>query len=178
MTSGLTVKDVRYLERMKLFADKTRTDRTFEVGDHVYLKLQPYRQSSIAARRNFKFSTRYYGPFTILDKIGHVAHKLDLPIQSKIHHVLHVSQLKKKIGASATTIPILPLVDDEGEIVFMLVATLDFKQLTHRDIAADLFLKNIVKYLGFPHDIVSDRDSQFTGRFWTALFGLLGSELI
>ena len=34
-----------------------------------------------------------------------------------------------------------------------------------------------MKYFGLPEDIVSDRDSRFTGRFWTVLFGLLGSQL-
>ena len=32
-----------------------------------------------------------------------------------------------------------------------------------------LFLKYIVKYWGVPRNIVSDRDSRFTGRFWTKL---------
>ena len=36
--------------RMKFFADKKRTEREFLVGDWVYLKLQPYRQTSIALR--------------------------------------------------------------------------------------------------------------------------------
>lgn len=43
--------------------------------------------------------------------------------------------------------------------------------------AAELFLRHVVKFFGVPEDIVSDRDARFTGRFWTALFGLLGSEL-
>ena len=34
--------------RMKQFADKHRTERVFAVGDWVYLKLQPYRQTSVA----------------------------------------------------------------------------------------------------------------------------------
>ena len=34
-------------ERMKWFADKKRVDRSFKVGDWVYLKLQPYKQPSV-----------------------------------------------------------------------------------------------------------------------------------
>ncbi|XP_026443721.1 uncharacterized protein LOC113343815 [Papaver somniferum] len=34
-------------ERMKFYADNKRTNKTFEVGDHVYLKLRPYRQASL-----------------------------------------------------------------------------------------------------------------------------------
>ncbi|KAK8590647.1 hypothetical protein V6N13_057538 [Hibiscus sabdariffa] len=43
--------------------------------------------------------------------------------------------------------------------------------------AARLFLKHVVKYWGVPKTIVSDRDTRFTGRFWTELFKLLGSDL-
>ena len=43
--------------------------------------------------------------------------------------------------------------------------------------AAKLFLRNIVKLWGVPESIVSDRDPRFTGRFWTELFKLLGSDL-
>ena len=43
--------------------------------------------------------------------------------------------------------------------------------------ASRLFLKNVVKYWGVPQSIVSDRDGHFTGKFWTKLFKLLGSDL-
>ena len=45
------------------------------------------------------------------------------------------------------------------------------------EVATDLFNKNVVKYFRLLEDIVSDRDSRFTGQFWTVLFGLMGSEL-
>ena len=40
-----------------------------------------------------------------------------------------------------------------------------------------LFFSNVVKHFGLPKDIVSDRDTRFTGLFWVELFKLLGSEL-
>ncbi len=43
--------------------------------------------------------------------------------------------------------------------------------------AARLFIRHVVKYWGVPRSIISDRDPRFTGRFWTELFNLLGSEL-
>ncbi|KAE8715253.1 Detected protein of unknown function [Hibiscus syriacus] len=43
--------------------------------------------------------------------------------------------------------------------------------------AARLFLKHVVKYWGMPKTIISDRDTRFTGRFWTELFKLMGSSL-
>nr|XP_027071578.1 uncharacterized protein LOC113696351 [Coffea arabica] len=65
--------------RMKQLADKRRTDRNFEEGDWVYLKLQPYRQTSVAFRRSLKLSARYYGPYQVEQKVGSVAYRLKLP---------------------------------------------------------------------------------------------------
>ena len=45
------------------------------------------------------------------------------------------------------------------------------------EVATNLFYRNVVKYFGFPEDIVSDRNSCFTSRFWTVLFRLLSSQL-
>ena len=67
------------------------------MGDHVYLKLQPYVQSSVALRSNQKPAYRFFGPFKIVAHIGLVAYKLDLPPHCKIHLVVHVSQLKKHV---------------------------------------------------------------------------------
>ncbi|KAE8689123.1 hypothetical protein F3Y22_tig00110943pilonHSYRG00133 [Hibiscus syriacus] len=43
--------------------------------------------------------------------------------------------------------------------------------------ATRLFLKHVVKYWGMLKTIISDRDTRFTGRFWTELFKLMGSSL-
>lgn len=44
------------------------------------------------------------------------------------------------------------------------------------DVAVELFHKHYVKYFGVPKDIISNRNTMFTGRFWTMLFKL-SSEL-
>ena len=76
---------------MKQQADRNCSDRSFKVGDLVYVKLQPYRQTTIANRQCLKLSTRYFGPYAVLAKVGLVAYKLDLPSAFKVHHVFHVS---------------------------------------------------------------------------------------
>lgn len=45
------------------------------------------------------------------------------------------------------------------------------------DVATNLFYKNVVKYFSLPRDIISDRDTRFTGQFWTALFNMMGTKL-
>lgn len=64
---------------MKHQADKNRTKREFQVGDLVYLKLQPHVQSSVAFWSNHKLSYRLYGPFKITAHVGQVAYRLWLP---------------------------------------------------------------------------------------------------
>jgi len=96
----LTDNLIKAIDRMKKMADMHRTKRNFKEGDWVFLRLQPYRQISVAGRSPHKLSPVFYGPYKVLQKIGQVAHKLDLPIESRIHLVFHVSQLKKKLGTS------------------------------------------------------------------------------
>ncbi|XP_026452036.1 uncharacterized protein LOC113352431 [Papaver somniferum] len=105
----LKVTRHKSMERMKFFADQTITGRVFAVGDKVYLKLQPYRQTSVALRRNLKLPAKYYGPFTIVQRIGATAYKLQLPVESRIHPVFHVSQLNQHIGATHSPSPSLPV---------------------------------------------------------------------
>ncbi|KAL2459971.1 Uncharacterized protein Adt_43394 [Abeliophyllum distichum] len=94
--------------RMNHYADKRRTEREFQEGERVYLKLHPYQQQSVIGRLNHKISPSYYGPYQIERKVGAVAYKLILPVGSKIHSTFHVSLLKKKIGDRTVVIQQLP----------------------------------------------------------------------
>ncbi|GAA0158054.1 hypothetical protein LIER_15176 [Lithospermum erythrorhizon] len=112
-------------ERMKRFAEHSRTDRTFEVGDQVYLKLQPYRQNSVAFRKNLKLDAKFYGPLEVLEKVRPVAYKIQLPEDSKIYPVFHVSLLKKHLKRKHQTINVLPTQLPEGSFPIYLLAILN-----------------------------------------------------
>lgn len=74
-------------ERMKVHADKYRSDRSFQVNEWVWLKLHPYKQHSLQSRINHKLSSRFYSPFQVVAVVGKVAYKLRLSSSATIHDV-------------------------------------------------------------------------------------------
>lgn len=103
--------------KYKVYVDKQRTEASFQEGQMVYLKLQPYRQLSVAVRKHLKLAHKYFGPFEIVEKIGKVACKLRLPPGSLVHHVFHIRLLKKKVGSKYTITTALPKIGAEGQFL-------------------------------------------------------------
>ena len=103
---------------MKQQADQHRSERSFDVGDWVFLWLQPSKQMSLKqAKKDNKLSPKYYGPYKVLQKVGTMAYKLELPASSRVHPFFHVSCLKKVIGENLPVQTILPELDEEGKII-------------------------------------------------------------
>lgn len=70
VTASVRQHLLRAQQRMKIQADKHRTERSFIVGDLVFLKLQPYVQSSVVHSAHHKLAFRFYGPYKVVQKIG------------------------------------------------------------------------------------------------------------
>jgi hypothetical protein len=98
--------------KMKVYADKNRQAREFIVGEQVLLKLQPYAQQSMVNRPYPKLYYKFFGPYSILERVGAVAYKLQLPITAQVHPVFHVSQLKPFTPKYSPVYSELPIVPD------------------------------------------------------------------
>jgi hypothetical protein len=64
------------------------------VGELVFLRLEPCRQSSLKKSGAEKLKPCFYGPYRVIQKVGEVAYELELPEGSKIHNVFHVLSQK------------------------------------------------------------------------------------
>ncbi|GKF99093.1 hypothetical protein Tco_0297876, partial [Tanacetum coccineum] len=85
-----------------------------QVGDKVMLKVSPWKGVVRFGKRG-KLNSRYVGPFKVLENVGEVAYKLELPEElSKVHNTFHVSNLKKCHADEPLAIPLDGLhVDDK-----------------------------------------------------------------
>ena len=73
----------------------TAQSRQKSYADHVFLKVMPKRGEVRFGKRG-KLSSRFIGPFEILERVGTVAYRLALPPSMLgVHEVFHVSMLWK-----------------------------------------------------------------------------------
>ncbi|GJT12800.1 putative reverse transcriptase domain-containing protein [Tanacetum coccineum] len=82
-------------DRQKSYADKRRKPLEFSVGDNVLLKVSPWK-GMVRFGKKGKLAPRFVGPFEIVEKVGPVAYRLDLPEELiGVHDTFHASNLKK-----------------------------------------------------------------------------------
>ena len=120
--------------RQKCYADKRRKPLEFQIGDMVLLKVSPWK-GVVRFGKKGKLSPRYVGPFKIIERIGKVAYKLDLPPDfNNVHPTFHVSNLKKCLADEGSHIPLEDIhIDDKLHFVDKPVEIMDrdVKKLKH-----------------------------------------------
>ncbi|GKC56673.1 hypothetical protein Tco_1084271 [Tanacetum coccineum] len=93
-------------DRQKSYADLNRKPMYFQVGDKVMLKVLPWKWVVCFGKQG-KLNPRYVGPFKVLEKVGSVAYKLELPEElSRVHNTFHVSNLKKCYAGEPLAVPL------------------------------------------------------------------------
>ncbi|GJV00701.1 putative reverse transcriptase domain-containing protein [Tanacetum coccineum] len=121
MVQETTEKVIQIKQRMqaardqqKSYADLKRKPIEFQVGGRVMLKVLPWKGVVHFGKRG-KLNPRYVRPFKVLEKIGTIAYKLELPQElSRVHNTFHVSNLKKCYSDEPLAIPLEGLhVDDK-----------------------------------------------------------------
>lgn len=88
--------------RMNLNVNKHRRDLSFSKGDWLYVKLQHYKQFSVADRQHHKLCKRYYGPYQIVEKLGPVATSYSYPLFHAFTQFLTSCQ---RIESPTSTLP-------------------------------------------------------------------------
>ncbi|GKA58806.1 putative reverse transcriptase domain-containing protein [Tanacetum coccineum] len=90
----------------KSYADKRRKPLEFSVGDHVLLKVSPWK-GVVRFRKKGKLAPRFVRLFEIIEKVGPVAYRLDLPEElNGVHDTFHVSNLKKCLAVPILKVPL------------------------------------------------------------------------
>ncbi|GKB70034.1 hypothetical protein Tco_0931446, partial [Tanacetum coccineum] len=88
-----TLKAAR--DRLKSYVDKRRKPLEFSVGDHVLLRVSPWK-GVVHFRKKGKLAPRFVGPFEITKRIGPVAYRLRLLEDlNGVHDTFHMLNLKK-----------------------------------------------------------------------------------
>nr|GEV04908.1 putative reverse transcriptase domain-containing protein [Tanacetum cinerariifolium] len=92
--------------QQKSYADLKRKPMKFQVGDTVMLKVSPWK-GVVRFRKRGKLNPRYVGPFKLLEKVGSIAYKIELPQElSRVYNKFHVSNLKKCYADEPLAVPL------------------------------------------------------------------------
>ncbi|GJZ09680.1 putative reverse transcriptase domain-containing protein [Tanacetum coccineum] len=125
-------------DRQKSYAENRRKPLEFKVVDRVMLKVSPWK-GVVRFGKKALVSTRYVGPFEILERIGPVAYQLRLSKElSGVHDTFNVLNLKKCLADASLHVPLEDI---------KVGKTLHFVEEPTEIMAMKLRVKNVVKYI-------------------------------
>ncbi|GKA43754.1 hypothetical protein Tco_0736478, partial [Tanacetum coccineum] len=100
------VKAVEQSCPQQSYVDKRMKPLEFSVGDYVLLKVSPWK-GVVRFGNKGKLAPRFVGSFEIVEKVGPVAYRLDLPEElSGVHDMFYVSNLKKCLANPTLQVPL------------------------------------------------------------------------
>ncbi|GKE07642.1 hypothetical protein Tco_1399660, partial [Tanacetum coccineum] len=133
MKSRIPIVKVRWNSRRGPEFTWEREDQFQKKYPHLFTKTAPSYAQGFALERSSTFwqtgklNPRYAGPFKVLEKVGVVAYKLELPQElSRVHNTFHVSNLKKCYADEPLAVSLDGLhIDDKLQFIEELVEIMD-----------------------------------------------------
>jgi hypothetical protein len=132
--------------RQKLFADQNRRGVEFSVGDKIPLSTLNFKLAHPGTR---KLLPKWVGPFKVVERVGKVAYKIELPPNlSKMHNVFHV-QLLKPYRDDGRVRPPPPPIEIDDSLEYEVERVLDARDTKRGKTTRKEYL---VKWLGYGHE--------------------------
>ncbi|GJX81585.1 reverse transcriptase domain-containing protein [Tanacetum coccineum] len=168
-------------DRQKSYADKRRKPLEFSVGDYVLLKVSPWKGVVLFGKKG-KLAPRFFGPFEIIEKVGFVAYRLDLPEElNDVHDTFHVSSLKKCLADPTLQVPLDEIrFDDKLNFVEKPVEILEreFKKLKRTRIAIVKVRWNSKRGPDFTWELEDQMKLKYSHLFSDILYRVNGGDFV
>ena len=129
-------------QHYKAVYDRHHHPVSFVPGQWVWLRLLHRPVASLNIKGHGKLGPKFFGPYQVLERVGDVAYKLQLPTGARIHDVFHVGLLKPFHGEPPMQPPVLPPLH-HGRVVVQPEAVLKSRMVRgHREV--------LVRWAGAP----------------------------